>query len=118
MENYFRVKGSEAIEEAVNLANNGQYEEGSKRIEVVMDQIAKSKKVNQQKMQAVMTQLADSKNSCKPQVYAAVGKKCMVSNQKCFIEQKAGSNNMYSNQMQSKMVNYVKSKKAPQQMEE
>jgi transcription termination factor NusB len=50
LENYFRVKGSEAIEEAVNLANNGQYEEGSKRIEVVMDQIAKSKKVNQQKM--------------------------------------------------------------------
>lgn len=83
-----------------------------------MDQIVKSKNVNQKKMEAVMTQLVDSKNSCKPQVYAAVGKKNMVSNQKCFIEQKAGSNNMYSNQMQSKMVNYVKSKKMPSKMEE
>lgn len=100
------------------FANNGNYEEGSKRIEVVMEQIAKSKRVDQKKMAPVMQQLIDSKNSCKPQVYAAVGKKCMVSNQKCFIEQKAGSNNMYSNKMQSRMVEAVKNKKMAPRMEE
>lgn len=83
-----------------------------------MDQIAGSKKLDQKKMAPVMQQLVQSENSCKPQVYAAVGKKCMVSNQKQFIEQKAASNAMYSNQMQSKMVNLVKSKKAPQTFEE
>jgi hypothetical protein len=100
LENYFRVKGAEAIQEAVQLANNGNYEEGSKKIEIVIDQINKSKRIDQKKMQSVVQQLVESKNNCKPQVYAAVGKKCMVSNQKCFIEQKAGSSNMYSNNMQ------------------
>lgn len=80
----------------------------------MIDQIAKSKKVDQKKIQSVVEQLVDSKESCKPRVYEAVGKKCMVSNQKCFIEQKACSSQMYSNKMQTELVNQVKSKKMSQ----
>lgn len=112
LENYFRVKGAEAIEEAVNLANHGQYEEGSKKLDYVLDQISKNKKVDQGKIQSVVEQLVDSKNNCKPRVYEAVGKKCMVSNQKCFIEQKPCSSQMYSNRMQTQMVNEMKMKKS------
>ncbi len=64
------------------------------------------------KMKPMMEQLVSSKESCQERVYQAVGKKCMVANQKQFFEQKAQvSNAMYSNSMQTKMVSEMKSKK-------
>jgi hypothetical protein len=39
MENYFRVKGADAIEEAIQLANRGDFQQGSEKIEDVMHQI-------------------------------------------------------------------------------
>jgi hypothetical protein len=66
LENYFRVKGAEAIEDAVLLANKGQYEEGSKKIDMVMEQINKNKRVDQKKMEPIMQQLVESKNGCQP----------------------------------------------------
>jgi len=116
MENYFRVKGAEAIEEAISIANRGQYEDGNRRIEFIMEQISQNKKVNQLRMEPMMNQLKVSKQSCRPEVYHAVGKKNMVSNTKCFIEQKSqATSEMYSNKVQSRMVNQMKSKKAASQ---
>jgi hypothetical protein len=84
-----------------------------------MEQISQNKKVNQMKMKPMMEQLVQSKQSCRPEVYHAVGKKCMVSNTKCFIEQKAqASSEMYSNKVQSRMVNQMKAKKMAPSKEE
>lgn len=119
MENYFRVKGAEAIEEAVNLANRGQYEDGSKKLDFIMEQISQNKRVDQKKMKPMMEQLVQSKQSCRPEIYHAVGKKQMVSNTKCFMEQKPqASSAMYSNSVQTKMVNKMKAKKMQMPIED
>lgn len=112
MENYFRVKGAEAIEEAISLANRGEYQQGSAKIELVMNQIQQARNVDQKKMQPLMQQLGVSKQGCQPQQFSSYGSKAMAQNvQNCFKQQVDLSSMQCANYAISNMVQQVRQQK-------
>lgn len=70
-----------------------------------------NKKVNQEKLKPLLSQLVESEQTCEPKVYNYGGKKAMMSKGYAMMEQKPASEAMYQNKMQSRMVNEMKMKK-------
>ena len=112
MENYFRVKGAEAIEEAIQLANRGDYQQGSAKIDYVMTQIQQARNVDQKRMAPLVQQLAVSKQGCQPQQFSAYGGKVMSQNvQNCFKQQVDLSSMQCANMAINQMVNQARTQK-------
>lgn len=95
----------------MNDANIGNYEEGKVRLKKMVDEITTNKKVNQEKLKPLLSQLVQSEQTCEPKVYNAGGKKAMKSFGYAMMDQKPASEGMYQNRMQAAFVEKAKSKK-------
>ena len=111
IENYLRVKATEAIEENMKKAEENKYEEAQKGIDHMIESIQGNKKARKEKMESLVNDLQLIKQKCSPQEYQQEGRKWMVNAQNAHSQK---ANYQYSNQMQTQMVQERKAKKASQ----
>jgi hypothetical protein len=108
IENYLRVKATEAIEENMKKAEANQYDEAQKGIDMMINNIQCNKKARKGKMESLVNDLQLIKQKCSKQDYQQEGKKWMVNAQNAHSKQ---SNFQYANLVQGEMVNEAKTRK-------
>lgn len=108
IENYLRVKATEAIELNLKKADKQQYAEAQKGIDDMIQCIQQNKKARKQKMNYLITDLNQIKQKCSQQDYASEGRKIMMSAQQSHTMQ---NNLQYSNCTQTTMLNQLKAQK-------
>lgn len=108
IENYLRVKATQAIEENMKKAEASHYEEAQAGIDTMIQQIQGSKKARKEKMMHLVDDLQQIKQKCSKESYQAEGRKWMVNAQSAHSK-KGGY--QYSNAIQTEMVMMQKAKK-------
>lgn len=109
IENYLRVKATEAIEENMKKAEANKFEDAQKGLDVMINSIQTNKKARKEKMDVLVQDLQQIREKCSKQDYQHVGKKYMVSAQNAHMNKQAYQ---YSNCVQQEMVAERKSKKS------
>ncbi len=109
VENYYRVKATEAIEEGMKKAEQNKFEEAQKGIETMIHSIGNNKKVRKEKMQHLVEDLEKVQKKCNHSDWHGGGGQKWAQNAAHSNMQM--NNYAYSNQMQQAMVNNVKAKK-------
>ena len=75
IENYLRVKASNAIEENLKKADQQKYEEAQKGLDDMIDHIQSNKKARKEKMEYLINDLNTIKQKCSNQVWESEGRK-------------------------------------------
>lgn len=77
IENYLRVKASDAIEENMKKADQQHYEEAQKGIDNMISYIQSNKKARKDKMEHLVNDLQQIKEKCSKQDWGHEGRKWM-----------------------------------------
>jgi len=109
IENYLRVKATEAIEENMKKAEANKFEEAQNGIDMMINNIHSNKKARKEKMEVLVKDLEQIKQKCSKQEYQQEGRKWMVNAQNAHSNK---ANFQYANNVQTQMVAERKSKKS------
>ena len=98
IENYLRVKASDAIEENFKKADSQKYEEAQKGLDDMINDIQSNKRVRKEKMNNLVNDLNSIKSKCSNQLWEFEGRKCAKTGS---ITHQKQNNFAYSNAIQS-----------------
>ncbi|KRX10214.1 hypothetical protein PPERSA_10880 [Pseudocohnilembus persalinus] len=107
--NYLRVRGADVIQQCMQKAEQGQYEEGQKLIKNIQVDIDKARPENRKKLQMLYNDLQESEQTCNKDRYQQEGKFRMITQNKAHMEKR--SRNLKS----KKAANFSQ---MPQQMDQ
>ena len=111
--NYLRVMAAEGLEKAQKDAEIGNYANGQQKIDIVINKIQNSKRQNIQEVQVMMDNLQKARLLVAPKEFEGAGKHYIASYGNNMKQQQSHpmSHEMYSNNLQTNMLNAVRSKK-------
>lgn len=109
IENYLRVKATEAIEENMKKAEANKYEEAQAGIDQMINHIQSNKKARKEKMDNLVQDLQQIRAKCSKQEYHQEGRKWMVNAQQAHMSK---ANYQYANCVQTQMVEERRAKKS------
>ena len=109
IENYLRVRATEAIDENMKKAEANKYEEAQAGIDSMINSIQSNKKARKEKMEHLVQDLQQIRQKCSKQEYQQEGRKWMVNAREAHSSR---ANYQYANCVQTAMVEERRAKKS------
>jgi hypothetical protein len=111
--NVLRVRGAEAMQEALREADKGNYQQGQEKIQKAMSDVQNCKNVSDKRLQMLQQDLKVCVESCNQEKFELSGKKAMIQNTRAHMEKRSRGIEVdaYANCMQEQFVTKQKAMK-------